>query len=156
MAGTLQHSPADVLRYLLIDHSMGGLPSGVSNADWSIFVDNEPDSPDNCITVYNSVSKQNGRVMVGEVCELHGIQVRVRSQISKTGYNKIREIAVEIDENVIIDTVTIGTATYCVHSFKRTTDIISFGKDTPNQSKRHIHTFNGLLTVRQKVIGTGF
>lgn len=157
MEGTLQHSPADILRYLLIVHGMGSLPSGVNNSDWSIFVDNEPDRPDNCITVYNTPSIQQGRIQpTGQMIEYFGTQVRVRSQESRTGFNKIREIAVELDEDVLNEVVDIGSASYCVQSYSRLGSILSFGKDAPTPTKRHIHTFNGYLIVKQNIIGTGF
>lgn len=150
MPGTLTHSPADVLRYLLITHGLGSLPTGVSNADWSVFVDNEPDRPDNCLTIYNTVSKLNGRTHTdGEVQEIHGIQVRIRSQVSNEGYTRARQIAVELDTNVYLDNVTIDTVRYCVKSFSRSSDIYAFGKDSPTPTKRSIHTFNGYLVVRQ-------
>jgi len=156
MAGHLDHSPAHILHSLLVDHGMGIEPSGASNSDWSIFIDNEPNQPDKVITVYNSISRQLGRTQVdGEIQEMHGIQVRVRSNESEEGYAKIRRIAIELDEQVHIESITIGTSIYCVHSFSRTGDIVSLGKEAQTPSKRHIHVFNGLLIVTQKTLGTG-
>lgn len=155
--GHLDHSPADILRYLLIAHGIGTYPSGRSNPEWSIFVDNEPNSPDGVITVYNTIGRTLNRTQPdGQISEMHGIQVRVRSSLSDDGWAKIRTIAIELDEQTYQETVTIGSATYCVHSFSRTGQIIPFpGKDAETPTKRSIHVFNGLLTVVQKILGTG-
>jgi hypothetical protein len=147
MTGALTHSPADILRYIIIAHGWGSLPSGITNADWSVFVDNEPDRPDNCITIYNTPSKYNGRIHYGMVQELHGIQVRIRSALSNIGYTQARGIAVELDEQLYMESVTIGNRTYSVKSFNRKGDVLAFGKDSPTPTKRSIHTFNGLLVV---------
>lgn len=157
MPGPLDHSPADILRSAMILHNLGSFPSGISNAEWSIFVDNEPDRPDSCATIYNTSSRQQGRTQTdGEIQEMHGIQVRIRAALSKEAYAKARQIAIELDEGFYQENVTIGSSVYCIHSFSRTSDVIpSPGKDTPTPTKRTILTFNGLLTVRQQVTGTG-
>jgi hypothetical protein len=156
MPGHLDHSPADVLRYLMIAHNLGSIGVGPTTDDWRIFVDNEPDSPDNVVTVYNTTSRPQGRHQTdGEIQEMHGVQIRVRSQLSKEGYAKARSIAIELDEGTYRENVTIDSAVYCFHSFTRIGDIISIGKDAPTPTKRNVHVFNGLLTLTQKTIGTG-
>lgn len=158
MAGHLDHSPADVLAYLLQNVGLGvdPDPAGAQEQIWPIYVDNEPDLPDNCITIYNSVSRQQGRSQLdGEIQEMHGIQVRVRSSVSNQGFAKARAIAVYLDETQYTDIVTIGAAIYCAHSFTRTSGINAIGKDAPTPTKRSILTFNGLFTLTQKQIGTG-
>lgn len=153
MPGALDHSPADVLRYLLIDKGMGTLPT--DSLDWPIFVDNEPDRPDECITIYNTTGRKNGRTIEGEIQEHHGIQIRIRSAVSEEGYPKARILATTLDEEVYTENVYISGSVYCVHSFSRVDDIRSLGKDTPTPTKRSIYIFNGLLMVRMKESGTG-
>lgn len=156
MPGHLDHSPADILGYLLVSYGYGDDPEGIGTLTWPIFIDNEPDSPDNCITIYNSISRQQGRTQVDrEIQEMHGVQLRIRSSVSNEGYAKARQLAIFLDETQYADIITFGSATYCVHSFTRTSDIISLGKDAPTPTKRSIHTFNGLLTLDQKQLGTG-
>lgn len=149
MAGALTHSPADILRYIIVAHGWGILPPGSSNPDWSVFVDKEPDRPDNCITLYNTSAKYNGRVHSGEVQEQHGIQVRVRSALSNEGYTRARGVAIELDEQLSIESITIGGSTYSVKSFNRRTDVKPLGTDAQTPTKRFVHTFDGLLVVRR-------
>lgn len=155
--GPLEHSPADILRYIIIAHGLGFLSSGIDNpVDWTVYADIEPDAPDNCITVYNTIGRRHKRLQAtGRIHEHHGIQIRIRSRTPALGYNKARDIAVTLDEDVYKEQVTIGTSVYCLHSFSRAGDIIPFPRDTITPTKRIIHTFNGLVDIRQQVIGTG-
>jgi hypothetical protein len=151
MPGTLNHSPADITRHLIIAMGLGSTPAGVNNEAWSVFCDNEPDRPDNCITVYNTVGRNNGRTHVdGEVQESHGIMVRVRSQDPKTGFAKVRLIAVTLDQLIHQYIVTVDSDSYCVKSVNRTSDITALGKDSPTPTRRGVHTFNALVVVRQR------
>ena len=59
MSGSLAHLPEDIVRYLLIDLSVGTLPSDVD--DWPIYATQEPDKPDNVITVYGTEGNKHGR-----------------------------------------------------------------------------------------------
>lgn len=157
MAGRLQHSPADVIRYMLIQHGLGTLHSGSGVPDnWTIFSDVEPDRPDAVITVYNTMGVKHAQIHVTrEVIEDEGIQIRVRSRTPAEGYEKANAIANELDEFVLQETVTIGTSVYCVHSFNRTSNVIPFPKDSQTPSARMVHVFNGLVTLKQKTQGTG-
>ncbi len=147
MPGSLTHSPADIMRYLLIDKSLGTLPT--SEDDWPIYANSEPDKPDNCITVYDTSNLKHGRTQVdGEVQEHHGIQVRIRSHTDTVAYIKARLIAVTLDSSTYRESVTIEASQYCVHSFTRTSDVIAIGKETITPSKRHVLTLNGLVMLR--------
>lgn len=149
MPGLLTHSPADILRYLLISKGLGITPTPTpSNSVWPIYADNEPDGPDNCITVFNTTGKKNGRYQVtGQVHEFHGIQIRIRSSISTVGYTKSRAIAITLDENVLTESVNVSGTVYCVQSFTRTSDVIPLGKEASTPSKRSIHVINGLVML---------
>ena len=147
MSGSLAHSPADVVRYLLINESQGTLPS--DDDDWPVFADGEPDSPDSVITVYNIPGRQHGRVMYsGERQEHHGVEVRIRDPDSQDGYAKARAIAVALDESVRLSSVTIGASVYLVYSVSRLGDVIALGKEVPS-SKRNLFTINAIVALRQ-------
>lgn len=152
MPGSLIHSPADVLRHLLVTKGVGSIPVPVpSNSDWPIYAHNEPDGPDNSITIFDVQGIKHGRTMIdGEIQEHHGIQVRIRSSVSDVGYTKARNIAIVLDEQVYQDAVTISSYNYCVHSFNRTSDVIPLGKEATTPSKRSICVINGLIMLRTK------
>lgn len=152
MPGSLTHSPADILRHLLIGKGIGLTPTPTpSNSDWPIYAHNEPDGPDNSITVFDVAGKKNGRIMIdGEVQEFHGFQVRVRSSVSDVGYTKARNLTITLDENIYNDSVTISSSNYCVQSVTRTSDVIPLGKEATTPSKRSIFVINGLIMVRAR------
>lgn len=117
------------------------------NAVWPVFVGLEPSSPDNCITVYDTVGEKNGRVMTtGEMQLHHGIQVRIRAVDHPTGFTKARAIAVALDEevygaDVFIDDGQRPASTYRVHSYTRRSGVFALGDESPN-SKRQLFTVN--------------
>jgi hypothetical protein len=153
MSGTLAHSPADVVRALLIDLGLGTAPA---DADaWPIYVGQEPDSPDKVITVYDTSGVLQGRFMIdGEIQENHGFQVRVRASNHYDGYEKARAIAVALDESVSLETVSVGDdvgtgdETYTVYAISRKGGVISLGKDTP-RTKLNLFTINAVASLRQ-------
>lgn len=144
MSGSLTHSPAEIIRQLLID-----LGVGTASGSWPVKFATEPDNPDNVITVYNAAGRSSGRVQNGgERQEHHGFQVRVRSTSESVGYVKARVIAVALDENVLLTTVTVDSSTYRIQSISRTGDVISLGKNHPT-TNLNLFTINALASLRQ-------
>ena len=153
MSGALAHSPADVVRNLLVDLGLGTTPSDAGS--WPVYAAQEPNTPDSVITIYDTAGRKNGRTQVdGEVQEHHGIQIRVRDANHQDGYAKARAIAVALDEQVaaqgvvVDDIVGTGQTTYVVWNVSRTTDVLSLGKETPT-SKRNLFTINAVAALRQ-------
>lgn len=156
MSGALTHSPADVLRRVLIALGLGTDPDAEPLGLWPIYAAAQPDTPDNVITLYDTVSVLQGRAMVtGEVMEQHGVQVRVRAATHDLGYQKARAVVVAMDESVYQESVTlddpgVGTAasSYLVHAVSRRGGILALGKELP-ASKRSLFTVNALVSVRE-------
>ena len=148
MAGNLTHSVADIVRNLIIDLSLGTLPS--SSAAWPVFAEREPDKPDNCITVYGSQGRDQGRMMIDGEREIqHGVQISVRSQNTTTGHQKALTIATTLDDSVKQTSVTFSAKTYLVHSVNRTSDVLYAGKDP--DTKRNLFTINAVVPLEQTV-----
>ncbi len=158
MPGTLTHSPADVLAKALISLSLG---VESPNIPWPVYVANEPDVPDNCITTFDSYGKSGGRTMYdGEQQEHHGVQIRVRSVSHPIGFTKARAIAIALDENIYDMVFTIDSTSYLIHCVNRQGDPISLGKEVTvsgykseaPSSRRHIFVINTLVMVRQLTV----
>ena len=154
MSGALTHSPADVLRRVLIALGFGTAPEDDPLGSWPIYAAYEPDLPDNVITLYDTAGVHQGRDMItGEVFERHGVQLRIRSTTHPLGYQKTRALAVALDESIYQESVTlddpgVGTATsYLVHAVSRR-GILALGKDVPG-GKRSVFTVNALVSVRE-------
>ena len=148
MSGSLTHSPADVIRYLLIDLSLGTLPS--ASGDWPIIANRELDSPDNLITVFDTAGLRNGRVADGEVQEHEGFQIRVRAGTQTVGQAKINAIKQAIDNSVLNKSVVIGASTYIVYAISRRSGPFYLGQDVET-SKRIVFTINAVVALRQTI-----
>lgn len=59
------------------------------NAGASIFVHEEPTTPDSCVTVFEI---QGGSIPQPELSEEHLIQVRIRDASFETGWDRLRDI----------------------------------------------------------------
>lgn len=141
---------------MLVDLGMGFLAS--SYKEWMVYATVEPDNPntpDNIITVYGTSGQLDGRFQIdGEVQEHYGIMIRVRANHPRTGYQKIKAIALKLDQEVNAAVVSIpdetgtGVTLYTVHCATRTSSMLSLGKDREN-SGRDLFTINYLMSITQ-------
>lgn len=152
MSGSLSHSPADIVRQLLVDLGFGTLPS--ASDTWPIYVYREPASPDDCVTLYDTEGSNGPREMTGGYrLERHGFQIRIRCDDSRQGWEKAHELAIALDQSIDFNSVTLsdrvgtGTTDYTVYSVVRTGDVLSIGKAP--ESKRSIYTINATVALRQ-------
>jgi hypothetical protein len=149
MSNSLRHSPADIVRQVLIDVGLGTDPDLVPLQAWPVYVGSEPTMPDDCITVYNTAGVVDGRSMPdGEILEHRGWQVRVRALDNPTGYQKMDDIRTYMSEVAVQVVTTIASIRYLVFCFAKFGDILDLGKDVPT-SKRSLFTLNGLCPIRQ-------
>lgn len=147
MSGSLSNSPAEIVRALLVSLSKGVLPS--VGGSWPIYVGNEPDTPDVCMTIYNTQGRDIARThFQGSRVEYHGFQVRLRSSTEREGYLKARDICVSLDEQSTEVTVSVQVSSYLILSISRSSDVLPLGKQTPS-NKLDLFTINGTLSVRQ-------
>jgi hypothetical protein len=154
----LEHAPAEVVRGLLIQ--LGIASNGVEYAPWPVFVENEPDQPDNCITVEDMPGVLDGRLHpTGEVQEHNGILIRVRGARDITGTDlkdgyqiarrRIDLICEALDQSVRSTQVTLDSATYIVYSANRISSVDSLGRTRANR-ERSIFTVEYQFTIAQQ------
>ena len=146
----MNHTPAEISRQLLVDLSLGTLPS--EEASWPIHVHTEPATPDNCMTVYDTTGSDDGREMVsGEMQGHFGIQLRVRAESAQLAWAKAFAATEVMAENVLRSQVSVTedsvTETYIVQCFARISDPISLGRDP--SSSRYLVTVNAVVSLRQ-------
>ena len=147
MAGVLNHSAADIICQLMLDLSLG--TSYQLSLDWPVYVSQEPDSPDNCLTVYDTTPLLQGRAMIdGEVQERDGIMVRIRGATFLEARDKAVAIAIAFDQSVERTMVTIGSHVYRIQAISKTSGPIDLGKNVPD-TKHHVFTYNATVSVRQ-------
>lgn len=141
---TFAHPPSKIFQQLLVDLSLGTLPS--SNGAWPVHPEDEPDTPDNCITVETTVGVGSGSLMVnGEIQGTVGIQVRVRSNDRSAGWVKADAISTDLAESVALRSVSIGGRAYRIWQVTPG-DVLPIGRDSP-QGRRHLFTINCTATI---------
>ncbi len=152
MSGSLTHSPADVIRNLIIDLGDGTAPSDAGA--WPVYVGSEPNAPDNLITCYDTAGEIQGHSQIdGEVQEDYGVQIRVRGDDFHGGQAKARAIAVALDAATLKvvrvgDVAGTGDETYIVMSATRRSGPLSLGKDVTT-SKLNVFTINYTVAMQQ-------
>ena len=148
MANTLPHSQADIVAQLLIRDAVGVDPDVSPLGAWPVYVGGEPNTPDNCLTVYDTVGTDDGSFMVnGELFSHEGVQIRIRAKDHRTGWTKADSIQIHLAKEVLDDAVTVSGTTYLIHNFSRISRVLVLGKDAPT-SKRSLFTLNALVSVR--------
>ena len=150
MSNSLENSPADVVRWLLIQLGLGTNPEDEKN--WPVEVSNEPDKPDNLITVYDTAGITDGRVQrTGETAEHRGVMFQIRGTSQPVAWGKAEEIKTVIDESVVNSTVIIGAGTagkeYVVFSITRHSGPVSLGREPG--TNRFLFTINAVVALRQ-------
>lgn len=149
MSGSLVHSPAEIVRQLIIDLGDGTAPSAGSS--WPVVVDQEPNKPDSAITLYDTVGRSQGQDQpTGQLQKYPGIQIKVRAARSATAYTKADAIVVSLTESINRPgkQVSISTSAYLVQSVTITSGPIRLGKETPT-SNRNAFTINIVVSLRQ-------
>ncbi len=154
MSGALTNPPSKVVRQLMVDLSLGTLPS--AKASWPISISQEMDSPnvpldaspDAVITVYDTAGRITGRNMIDGVMQEHyGIQIRIRNANYQDAYTKAKAIQNAIDSSVSNAEVTVSSSVYLVAAITRTSSILSLGKEPT--SRRNLLTINAVVAIRQ-------
>jgi len=147
MAGSLAHSPADVIRWLLVQLGVGTDPTLATLGAWPVYDDSEPDQPDDVLTVYDTAPRVHGRTHPdGETQQHYGVQVRVRAATKTQAWAKANGVATAFD-NQYQDVVRVGSVDYEVHAVHHG-GVIRLGKTVPT-SKRSVYTVNALAAIKQ-------
>lgn len=145
MTGPLNHSPADIIREILIDLSQGTHPD--DNGSWPIYATFTPDTTDNLISVVDTEGDIESRTFPdGEVQERPGIKVLVRCTSRPTGYAKANAVAIALD-GIFQTTVTVGGTSYEVHSVQRVGSVNPLG--TEPGTRRNLFSINCRTLIRQ-------
>jgi len=139
--------PADIIRQLLIDASLG--TQGPS-ADWSVFVSFLPGNPDDAICVYDTAGKLDGRLMEdGTQIEHPGIQVMVRGMSYLETWEKAKTIASAFDAWTVSSIAVESGESYTLYNISRSGDILPLGMEAEGDRRRLLFSINATVTVRQ-------
>jgi hypothetical protein len=144
----VNHSPADVTAQLLIELGLATDPT--AGLAWPVFVNGEPDAPDDCLTVYDQGGQDDGGLMAGELQAHYGVQVRCRTRSQAMGWVKlwaIRDALGDLAPNQTV-AMTEGTpASYLVRCYAGIGQALSLGRD--GNSSRRLLTLSALASLDQ-------
>ena len=142
---SLAHSPADILRRVMIAVGIGTAPEAVDA--WPVYAAGEPDVPDNVLTVYDTAGVQDSRSMIGgELSTHYGVQIRIRSKTHPVGWARADLVRHSLARGIYQAQVTIDTVTYLVHAVVGIGTVIPLGKDGSN-TKRSLFTLNAMVVI---------
>lgn len=134
--------PTIVVSNLLVANGYGVFKSLTS--DWGIFISEQPDSPDQCITIYDSSGSNLGKGMSGDTLIRPGIQIRIRSKTYPDGIRKIGVINSYLD-NISRSPIYSGPSVIgYVQNITRLQDFLPLGRD---QVRRFMFSCNYILTI---------
>lgn len=149
MVNVLDHTPADIVRALLVQLGEATEAEATPLGDWPCYATREPNMPDNCVSTFDTVGRDGGRIMQsGELLYNYGFQVRVRAVSLTVGWLKMDAIRKALAESVSLTTVAVGADRYLIHCVCNIGPALPLGTDSPKTNRR-LFTTNALLTVRK-------
>lgn len=150
---TLDHSPAEIVRQLLIDLGLAVDPEFTGDQytgdPWPAFYSAEPPKPDELIVVVDVAGSSQGRLFTGELTGHAGVQVTVRSSTHGDGWVKADRIRANFAENVRNQSVAVGGASYLVKAMVDIRPILTVGKEI-GAGRRSIFTVDAKVDVEQR------
>lgn len=146
MSGSLASSPASIFQQLLVDLSLGTIPT--DEGSWPVYAGNLPGETDNSILVTDSENVAQGVHQIsGQTQEHHGVKITVRGQTRPTAWTKANAVAVALDGSVRNTTVTVSSIDYIVYAVDRRSGPLAVGKEP--ETNRYIYTINVVASLRQ-------
>lgn len=123
MVQNIPDPPANIVRQILIDGTVGIFPTGSSSDSWPIFVSIMPDQPtvpDNAIAIFDTTGVVKDRsTRNGQYAEQYGIQILIRASDYPTAYSKFKVVLDTIDE-IKYQNKTFNSTTYKLFNLRRT------------------------------------
>ena len=152
VSDALSSSPANILASYIIDEAIGDLTNPTAGNEWPLYTSYLPDGTSiktNAGCLYDTTGIKDGRLMVGEVIQHYGIQLRIRSDRQQTGWVKLEEVMLALDVvfNVII---TVNSKDYQIQNISRTSPPISLGTEKGTKG-RQLFTLNFIATIKRIV-----
>lgn len=157
MANELLHSPADVVRQLVLDLGLGTDPDDEPGEDWPVFAHSLPDLPDAAMAVTDTAGRDHGSSqLTGELFTAYGWQLRVRGVTHAGGaWQKADECRRSLSERCTQRVVTLANLTgtdttdytvHCLHGFGQ----VLTGAEPSSAGRRTVFSLNGLISLTRR------
>lgn len=143
----MEYSPADLLADYLVAQGFGVAVSEEDGVDtppeWQVFVSGLSEEGDKAICIYDTDGALQKRLMRGgKWCEKFGIEIRVRSIDSPSGWAKLKEIVEHLDETVRRTVLMRQGFSMMLHNAKRTSAIMNLGEEETNRRSQFTVNYN--------------
>ena len=143
----MKNSPASILAEYIVT-TLQLLTSPDLDEQWPCFISSMPDDgvPDNCGTVYDVPGRLDGSMnRTGAVVQHYGVQIKIRSIDYNTGWRRIEDIALALDQMLDASVVRKDT-NYIIYNAMRMTPVIPLGAE-PGTKRRWLFTVTFTLTM---------
>lgn len=123
-----------------------------TNPTFPVYMGTRPDTPDDCITVVETVGTNQGRYLQsGGHIERNSASIMVRANAYEKGDDKARLIVRNLTEPAYGLVLPLNMASntagfYLIQNVSKVSGPIPLGKETPD-SKRYLWSINILLTI---------
>lgn len=136
--------PSTILQAKLVDLSIFTDPT--LRLSWPLFMIAEPDTPNQCATIYDTTPVVDGIVkQTGEMMQHYGLQLRVRDPSYASGWNKATEVKTLLPTLRYV-TITVDGEDYQLQAAIPTSGVIPLGMD---DKRRELFTVNFVATVKE-------
>lgn len=144
----IEDTAATVVAQYLIATGVVSKPG--NNQAWPCYVNRQPTTPNDLVTVYDTAGKMDGRMMrSGKVSEFPGILVRLRAVSYDSGELMGMRIIQKLDAALAAVVIVTGGKQYKLDSIQRTTNLIPLGPE--EGGSREIFTTNGLASYGENI-----
>lgn len=144
-------TPASIIAYFIIN-SLSMMTTPTDGEDWPLYSPHMPDGASvktDCGVVFNTTGIKDTRsIRDGGMVEHPGIQIQIRTKDHDEGYAKIEDISLALDE-VINETVIMGSDSYVIQNVSRTSPIAYLGVESITTKRRMFFSVNYLLTLKK-------
>ena len=118
--------------------------------DWPLYISSMPDGDTvetNCGAIYDTYGVLDGKLSSGEVVQHPGFSLTIRSDDYETGYSKIEEIALALDD-VCWNTIEVSGDSYLLQNISRASPVVPLGSERGAQ-RRFLFTVNFLVSLKK-------
>lgn len=141
----MTHTPAHIMREVLINHGEAYLPPDGVGSDWPVYVGSLPITGDRAIALYNMTGNLEGRYMsTGETVDHPQVHFSVRGRNDVQASEKLLGL-MEMADTISREAVSLDGKDYTVQAVHRRTGILSFGEEPERQ--RNVVAFNAIVTI---------
>lgn len=141
------YSPAEIIRHLLADLSLGTL----TGSSWPIVIAIAQNLPDAQIILYDTAGMKDGRLMrTGEIIAHPGVQIRVRGPIYPEAWGKAKAISDKLSEVGRVSVAVNTSQAYTIVSITQTGDIQPIGLVQEGDRTNHNFTVNITVTIEKE------